>query len=357
MPAEAAAAVDTFGEILPDLDVVGALARCTNDEVHAALSMHPPRQVAKYLGRIGVHARGTRPRQIGQMRMRLSQGLRTQDWCAVELAHIMAEPTYKVLVVRTTGLIGDLPHEAIKPAVDTPALRAFALAVALRMPDPSAPLMLAGMLEEDDPAVLPLFAEDEIAELRKRAEQLRADWNAEWTSPLKQWARQRCELDDMSAEAHRPRGKLVQHQKEPTRPPESEATPPAQDNGVAGDAVTRNTDSARLFEANGAGSTAAAPPAPALKYDPDLHTPDLAALHDRHAAVTISAQQVLDAVTARRSANDSDLAAISNWSTAMRAAAAHLSVPLNSDLDTLEDTERSNRTQQQFQAQLTEMHH
>ena len=35
MPPQAATAVETFGEALPDVDMVAVLARCSDDEVHA----------------------------------------------------------------------------------------------------------------------------------------------------------------------------------------------------------------------------------------------------------------------------------------------------------------------------------
>lgn len=194
LPDEAGAAVDTFGASVPPVDLAEALGVCSEQELLTLISLASP-SIGSSLSRIGVQVRGTRPRQMPVMKLKLAQGLRTRQQDAVRLVMTLIEPTYRLLVVRSAAIEDQVPADRMEPAVDTRALRALALASSLYLPDPSAPLVLAWMLKTDDPCLELLFAAEKIAVLREGARQLESTWEQQWQPALERWARHRAVLD------------------------------------------------------------------------------------------------------------------------------------------------------------------
>jgi hypothetical protein len=351
LPDEAGAAVDTFGASVPPVDLAEALGGCSEQELLTLISLAPP-SIGSSLSRIGVQVRGTRPRQMPVMKLKLAQGLRTRQQDAVRLAMTLIEPTYRLLVVRSAHIEDQVPADRIEPAVDTPALRALALAASLYLPDPSAPLVLAWMLRTDNPSLSLLIAAEQIAVLREGAGQLEDTWEPQWQPALERWARHRavldcpghgCELDP----AINPRIAVPLPQRTdagtstvaevaaaPTVPPQKRSSSAAALGGVrdrhtvapAPAPAATHVGAADLAHAPDVGAAASGRAAPKSTASVDQLARSVV---DELPATLAAAERISNDLTLGKAPHEQDLAAVMSWTQKMRAVTDNLGLSVD----------------------------
>jgi hypothetical protein len=361
LPDEAGAAVDAFGMTVPPLDLPGLVSACSDQELLTLINFAPP-SISSFLSRIGVQVKGTRPRQPQVMKMRMAAGLRTKQQDAVRLTMTLIEPTYRLLVVRAANLEEQVPSYRIEPAVDTPALRALAVGASLDLPDPSAPLVLAWMVETQDEAVRVLFSQEQVERMSEGVAELRAAWQDSWQPGLLAWAKHRAALDCTGHGCEYDVARTLASSASTAdvvsdRQPDTSATIPSQKrqrvprSASHGQASPSTSPPAPVVEAPvvqapiveapvaEAAQVAVEEPAPLIPQSTDEQAAQVA---DGSLAVTFvqgtytitcqAAERVVDALAAGRSPHEQDLTTLTTWRSAMHTVLLQFGLPEDASL-------------------------
>lgn len=174
-------------------DEVTALAATSDAELLNAIHGSPFRaDVVRSVQKLGVSCPGSRlPRHAGLIRTRLLQGLSSSLSTAHVLLLQLTDPVAVRLIATSTGL--DVADLSTPERLDTEALRSLCIATTAPR-DPSAPLVLMGLHEHEDPFLSELLSESD----RALVAQARDSISEEGWLTYRRWAQEYTGLLDLT---------------------------------------------------------------------------------------------------------------------------------------------------------------